>query len=148
MATRSTVPTARATLLAALQAKPALAQIQVAYQHPGDAREADSIYLGEVRRDSSIPTLRAGRKTREERFTIDVWVDCAGDGPTAQTASERAWGYVGELEDILADDPSLGLTAPFRVVGTSGDENLFFDEARRGFGSLIRVGVECETRLT
>lgn len=148
MASRSTAPTFRSALLAALQAKPALAQVQVTYSHPGDTREDESIYLGEIRGDSNVATLRAGRKHREERYTLDVWIDVDAVGPDAQTASERAWALYGELEDILADDPTVGLTAPFRAVLGDYTETLMFDESRRGWGSLLRTGVDCENRLT
>lgn len=148
MATRSTSPTFRAALLAALQARPALAQVQVSYSHPGDAREDESVYLGEIRGSSEIPTVRTSRKKREERYTLDVWIDVDAVGPDAQTASERAWTLFGELEDILADDPTVGLTAPFWAVLGDFTETLMFDESRRGWGSLLRAGVDVEARLT
>lgn len=148
MASRSTAPTFRAALLAALQAKPALAQVQTGYSHPGDAREDESIYLGEIRGSSGVPVIRASRKKREERYTLDVWFDVDAVGPDAQTASERAWALFGELEDILADDPTVGLGAPFWAVVGDYTETLMFDESRRGWGSLLRAGIDCEARLT
>lgn len=148
MATTSTAPTFRAALLAALQARPALAQVTTLYSHPLDAIEVEAIYLGECRGDSNIPVLRASRKKREERYTLDVWFDIAAVGPDAQTASERAWVLFGELEDLLADDPSVGLPAPFRAVLGDFTETLMADESRRGWGVLLRAGVDCETRLT
>lgn len=144
----SSAPTFRAALLAALQARPALAQVQVAYSHPGDTVDHEAIYLGELRGDSNIPVIRAARKKREERYALDVWFDVAAVGPDAQTASERAWALFGELEDLLAEDPTVGLPAPFRAVLGDFTETLMFDESRRGWGSLLRAGVECETRLT
>lgn len=148
MATRSTAPTFRAALLAALQARPALAAVQVTYSHPGATLDTDSVYFGETRGSMDVPVIRGGRKKREERYTLDVWFDVAAVGPDAQTASERAWSLFGELEDVLADDPSVGLEAPFRAVLGDFTETLMLDEARQGWGSLLRAGVDCETRLT
>lgn len=148
MATTSTAPTFRAALLAALQARAALAAVPTFYSHPLDTIEHEAIYLGEVRGDSNIPVLRASRKKREERYTLDVWFDVAAVGPDAQTASERAWALFGELEDVLAEDPTVGLPAPFRAVLGDFTETLVVDESRRGWGSLLRAGVDCETRLT
>lgn len=147
MATHSTAPTFRASLLLAIQARPALSAVQTTYSHPGGSRENECIYLGEVRGTSQIPVMRAARKKREERYTLDVWIDVDAVGPDAQTASERAWALYGELEDILADDPTLGLEAPFRAVLSDYTETLMFDEARRGWGSLLRAGIDCEMRL-
>jgi hypothetical protein len=148
VATRSTAPAFRTALLAALQAKPALAQVQTGYSHPGDTREDESIYLGEVRGSSEIPVIRAARKARQERYTLDVWFDVDAVGPDAETASERVWELYGELEDILADDPSVGLPAPFWAALGDFTETLMFDESRRGWGSLLRAGVDVEARLT
>lgn len=147
MATRSTAPTFRAALLAALQARAALAQVQTGYSHPGASREDETIYLGELRGTSQIPTIRTGRKARQERYTLDVWFDVDAVGPDAQTASERAWSLYGELEDVLAADPSVGLAQPFWAVIGDFTETLMFDESRRGWGSLLRVGVDVEARL-
>lgn len=125
-----------------------MAATQTTYSHPGDARENESIYLGEVRGSSEIPTVRAGRKARQERYTLDVWIDLDAVGPDADTASARAWALFGELEDILADDPTVGLGAPFWATLGDYSETLMYDESRRGWGSLLRAGVDCEARLT
>ena len=148
MATRSTVPTVRAALVALLSARPALANVQVSYSHPGDALEHESIFLGDMRATAELATVRAGRRTRNESYTIDVWVEVNSDGPTAQTCEERAWTLLGELEDQLADDATLGLTQPFWAVLAEAEESVYFDDAKRGFVARIRAGVRCEARLT
>jgi hypothetical protein len=148
MATRSTVPIVRAALFTALAARPALVGVQVAYSHPGQAVEAEAVYLGAARGSDDVPVVRAGRKKRQESYTLDVFFDVVADGPTGQEASERAWTLFGELEDLLADDPSLGLPQPFWAVLGEWTETLFFDDARQGFGSLLRAGVQIEARLT
>lgn len=148
MASRSTVPTVRTTLITALAARPALAGVQVVRAHPGQAIEPEAVYLGAARGSDEIPVIRAGRKKRHESYTLDVFFDVVADGPDDQEASERAWTLFGELEDLLADDPSLGLTQPFWAVVGEWTEALFFDDARQGFGSLLRAAVKIESRLT
>lgn len=148
MASRSTVPTVRSALLVALGARAALAAVQVSYSHPGQAIEPESVYLGAARGSDEIPVIRAGRKKRQESYTLDVFFDVVADGPTGQEASERAWTLFGELEDLLADDPSLGQPAPLWAVLGDWSETLFFDDARQGFGSLLRAAVQIEARLT
>lgn len=55
-----------------------------------------------------IPAMRAGRKTRDDRFTIDVWtvayVEGAADGATAAAAAEV---LAGAVESAIADDVKL-----------------------------------------
>lgn len=148
MATHSTVPTVRAALVSALSARPALAAVQVAYSHPGQAIETESVYLGAARGSHTVPVVRAGRKKRQESYVLDVFFDVVADGPTGQEASERAWTLAGELEDLLADDPSLGQPPPFWAVLGDWTETPFFDDARQGFGVLLRAAVQIEARLT
>ena len=147
-ATRSTVPTVRAALVALLAARPALAGVQVEYTHPLEAIEDEAIFLGDSRGTAEIATIRAARKSRQESYTIDVWVEVNRDGPTAQDASERAWTLAGEVGDMLADDPSLGLTQPFWAVLEESDQGVYVDDARRGYVSRVRLGIHCEARLT
>lgn len=147
MATRSTVPAVRAALVALLQARPGLAGVQVGYSHPGDALERESMFLGGTRGRHDPANLRAGRKHRDEAYTLDVWVDVSADGPTAQPASERAWALIGELEDVLADDPSLGLGQPLWAVLGECDDGHDFDEETRGWKARIRAGVDIKARL-
>lgn len=148
MATVSTIPTVRAQLVALLAARPGLAGVQVEYTHPGQELEGETIFLGDSRSAIALATVRAGRRTRQESYTLDVWVEVNGDGPTAQTASERAWTLVGEIEGQLADDASLGLSQPFWAHVAEADQSVYVDDAKRGYVSRIRVGINCEARLT
>lgn len=148
MAASSTVPTVRAALVATLSARPGLADVQVDYTHPGEALEGSAIFLGDSRGTSGIPTIRAARKARQEAYTIDVWVEANSDGPTGQDASEASWGLVGEIDSMLADDPSLGLGQPFWAVLAEHEQSIYFDDTKRGYVSRIRVGINCEARLT
>lgn len=148
MAVHSTVPTVRAAIVALLAARAGLAGVQVGQSHPGEALEGETVFLGDSRGTSGIATIRAARKARQEAYTVDVWVEVNRDGPTAQTASERAWALVGEIDDMLADDPSLGLTQPFWAVLAEHEQSVYFDDSTRGYVSRIRVGINCEARLT
>lgn len=148
MATTSTVPTVRAQLVALLSARPALADVQIGYTHPGDALEHESMFLGDSRATVELATIRAGRRTRQESYVLDVWIEVNSDGPTAQPATERAYTLLGELEGQLADDASLGLSQPFWAHLAEVDNSNYFDDTKRGFVSRIRAGIQCEARLT
>lgn len=148
MATHSTVPTVRAQLITLLTARAGLAGVTIEQCHPLEAIDDEAIYLGQSRTTSDIPTIRAGRKARQEQYTLDVWVEVVRDGPTAQSASERSWALVGEIEDMLADDPSLGLSQPFWAVLAEADQDAWVEDSRRGYVSRVRVGIQCEARLT
>lgn len=146
MATTSTVPAARAALVSLLAA--ALPTTQVAYSHPGEAAENNTVFLGDATVRHELATMRAGRRTRDESWSIDVWVLATADGPDAQTASEQAWTLVAAVENTLANDASAGLGQPFWVAVGDATERLTFDEQRRGWESAIRLTVEGRARLT
>ena len=145
MAATSTAPAVKAALLAALVS--ALPGVQVVYSHPGDALEPDSLYLGDVRGTSEVPTSRAGRLARHERYTVDVWISVVRDGTTAEAAEARAFVLLAELEDVLADSVTLSQPIVAAVLG-EWDASLAFDDARHGWSALLRVGVDVNARLS
>lgn len=142
----STVPAVKAQLVALLTA--ALPTVDVTYSHPGDAIQPESVYLGGVRGSHDYPVVRAGRKPRQETYTIDVWIEALRDGTTSQEAEERAWVLFGELEDAIADDPTLGLAIVGWARVADWDDFLAWDLQRQGWSARIRAGVTIEARLT
>lgn len=119
MSTRSTVPTVKqrlATLLADACTVP------VTYAWPGKSTAPEAVFLGphpetaDVRldRSSQVPTIKAGRKQRQEEYTVRITVwsfrgDLTSDG--AQECEQRAFDIANDIEDAVADDPRLGLAA-------------------------------------
>lgn len=95
-------------------------QVQVAYAWPGASTRDESVFLGrhpetaDIRLDatSDIPTLKAGRKQRQENYDVEftVWVFRPDLHPDdAKICHVRAFEILDDLEDELADDPQLGL---------------------------------------
>lgn len=118
MATASTLPTVKTRLVTRLAARDALAGVQVAYAWPGVETEGETIFLDppdvEHVTTSEIPTMKAGRKAREESYTVVVTIQVF-DGTVgvddAATVEARAFALLAELDGELADDPNLGLSA-------------------------------------
>jgi hypothetical protein len=148
VATRSTVPTVKAALVALLDARAGLVGVQLAYSHPGAAIEPEAVYLGGVRGTNVYPVMRAGRKPRDETYTVDVWFEAVRDGTSSQEAEERVWALYGELEDTVADDPTLGLSFVGWARISDWDDMLAFDLKRQGWSARIRAGLEINARLT
>lgn len=148
MATHSTVPTVKARLVTLLTA--ALPTTQVWYSHPGDAVETSAVYLGAVRGSDTIPVMNGpARKKRDETYTIDVWLEAQRSGASSQEAEEAAWVLFGELEDVLADDPGLGIPTVVSWAMLEGwDDFLAFDLNSGGWSARIRAGVTVKARLT
>lgn len=117
MATTSTVPAVKAKLVELIDAA---LDVPVTYAWPGPETAAECVFLGphpqtaDIRLDldSEIPTLKAGRKQRQESYRVRVTVWSFRPELTVADAAEcelRAFEMAGEIEDVLADDPRLGL---------------------------------------
>lgn len=142
MPTVSTAPVVKTRLLELLTA--AATGVQVGRHHPGDALEPESIFTGRVRGNSEIPVARAGRKKREEEYTIEVWFVVA-HATTQLDAELRAFELLGLLEDLLANDPTLGQDPTTRATLDGWETETSFDAGTGGHQTLLRadVGVAC-----
>lgn len=106
----STAPTVRAALIAALAARPGLAGVAVTYLWQGDADTQEAIYLGKTIITNNWVTLRSGRKTREETQRIELHIRSLKPTDWGPVAETRAFAMIAEVEDLVADDPAIGLS--------------------------------------
>ena len=156
MATTSTVPTVKARLVAVLGDRLA---VPVTWAWPGPETESECVFLGphpqlaDVRLDlsSDIPTIKAGRKHRQEGYVVRVTVWSFRPELTAVDAQEcetRAFELAAEVEDALADDPRLGLspaTIQSAEVETLASTLFPF---RAGWACELAIDVRVRARLT
>lgn len=142
MPTTSTAPVVKTRLLELLAA--AATGVQVERHHPGDALAHEAIFTGRVRGTSSIPVAKAGRKKREEEYTIEVWFVVA-HATTELDAELRAFELLGLLEDALANDPTLAQDATTRATLDGWETETGVDPGTGGYQTLLRadVGVAC-----
>ena len=112
MATTTTVPAFLAALETALAA--ALPEVQVSGAWPGPEITAnESVFISDEVSDwdVEIPTMKAGRKHRQETYTVTVeaWVAMPGElrAASATTARARAIALIDEIDEFLAETPTL-----------------------------------------
>jgi hypothetical protein len=150
MASRSTLPTVRAQLVSLLGARAGLAGVMVTPCYPGDTDRTEAVYLGEARGHDVIPVSRAGRAKRQEDYQVDVWISVTVAGPDGAVAETRAFALFGELEDALADDPTIGLGGAGFISATLADwdERLALDPLRSGWACIVRAAVDIKARLS
>lgn len=106
MATTSTVPTFLSELQVMLAASPVLADVQVTLGIPGDTIERKCLWIGGTDGQFSIPTMKAGRKYRDEEYEVKVYIDVILPGGTQTEAVTTAYSYLAVIENILADNPA------------------------------------------
>src|ERR1051325_1589894 len=105
MALDSTVPAVKAALVSLISAQ--LTNVQVSYGRPADSKLArECVYIAEATGEHSIPVFKAGRKPREERYSIEVVVAVIKARGTITTAEARAFTLLAAVEDVVADDPT------------------------------------------
>ena len=129
------------------------ALVQVSYGFPQERVEDRAIWLGSVTGTSEIANMKAGRKSRDDAFDIDVWVwaNQPADG-TGVDADEACIDLYATVENVLADSPTLNLEGAaltgllHAVVSTVEGPTVFPTD--EGHASQMRVVVSCKTRLT
>lgn len=155
MATTSTIPTVKSKIIETLRARSALEDVHVTYAWNGPEMEAESIYLdppdAPQTGQSRIPTLKAGRKARQETFTITVvvQVDQPDEDANGGAATEaRAYTLMAEVENMLADDPGIAAVVGSTGVFTFNDHTRVLTPLDKGWRCRLEQSVTCEVRLS
>lgn len=137
--------------------------VQVSYWWPAGNTDADCVYLGRRpdlgvnpsgRIESRIPTIKAGRKQRQESYTVEVTVQTVRNDLTAgeaETAEAWAFSILDKIDDLLADDSQIGMSSiqwarlgDVEIVGGGPIPN----PEGAGFLVLLLVSIAVEARLT
>lgn len=112
---------------------------------------ADQVFIGGVDGTSEIPTMKAGRKQRNEDYDIDVVFRAANTGGTStggRDAKERCISYFAALDDILADDTTVNsLDILWAVLSTFEMRDVPLPNDS-GWGTEIVATVTVSARLT
>jgi hypothetical protein len=146
VAVHSTVPTAKAALVTLIGAQ--LTGVQVTYGRPADSQlERECVWVGDVTGQQRVPTMMAGRKHRQEDYSVEVVCWVADTRGLVSAAEARCFELLGEVEDVVADDPTLGLATNVGFFqATAGT----FDTASDLIGgpaAVIRLAIDCSARL-
>lgn len=143
MATTSTIPAFKSALVTALQTA-VTSSVPVDYGHPGDMIEKTAIWVGRVSFNYEIPTMKAGRKARDESYSFPVFIDVLGLGERIEEVELAAFGYMAELEDILADNPGGIASVNYAYLGDGTSISEIYPD---GAYCRIEVNVKVDTRL-
>lgn len=147
MSTTSTIPAVCEALVAKLAA--AIPTAQVEWARPQDTliQNRRLVYIGDVDGDSRIANAKAGRKERDESYTVDVlFVAMPPRGTRAQAALDVLEMYEA-LENLVADDPSLGDLAGVWQVTVDG-YSLRPTPTTEAAAAVLATTVSVRARLT
>lgn len=116
MATNSVRGPFKTKLIALLQGKEAVNGVQISYGFPGDKLEQDAVYTATCIGRVEITLMQGGRKQRDDNFDLTVVVLTGQHGLTPEQGEARAAVLLSAIEDVFADDPTLGLSGDGGVV--------------------------------
>ena len=119
-------------------------QVEISTEVANLGREV--VLLGQVRGEQEYTSI--GARTRDEDYTIDLWVIIRWPGDTGLEALARAWQVWAEVESLLSSAPHITLGQASGVlwnelktpVGTPTNEDA-------GAGYVIRSGVKVRSRI-
>lgn len=155
MATTSTIPAVKTALVSLLDAK---LDVAVFYAWPGPNTPNECVFMGRypdqpnedrIEASSEVANVTAGRKQRDETYSapVTIWSfrpDLSSDG--AKAAEARAFVLLEALEDVLADDPTLGGIDGLRWARL-GDFTASLHPFEKGRVAELIANVDVQARL-
>lgn len=137
-----TVPAAKDALLAALLARPGLADVQVSWAHPGaDLIKREAVYFGDTEYETSAKSL--GNRERHEEYTIEVVVSVHQSGNDPRGVEIRCWEILNEIEDELRANDDLGESVRIAEF-TAAPVRLYVGARERIAESVVQVSVSAD----
>lgn len=108
----------------------------------------DTVIVGDqIEGVHTFHALRAGRKPREEQYKQRIWFRVIRSGPLSTAATEAAYDQLAVLENMIAEDPKIGLNEPTLVMNVETFQcNTVSDT--NGWLATIRADVKVTVRLT
>jgi hypothetical protein len=96
--------------------------------------------------EEAIATMRTAPHVHWERYDVPVHVDVLQEGNDPQTAETRMWTLVGEIEDAVRVNTSLGLSIAVVNTAVVTDKRPFEYESDMGRAFHCRVAVSVAAR--
>lgn len=142
--TTSSIPSVKATLVSRLQARAGLAGVQVAYGWPKGAIQKELVLVGGTKGAQAWGPF--GKRSKDEEYDLQVAVSVVFADGVQQAATERAFVIVGEIEQELRNDPTVGGIVRLAAVegNFSLDENVLGGLEREAF---VEFSVHVDARI-
>lgn len=115
----------------------------------GKLLERSTVWIQRTTGETTFPFAMAGRKDRDDEFTVHLVFTAVHPGDSEEDAEARVLAYVNVLEDLIADDPSLGgLDGVIHATYSMGDGPDTYPAGDEGFGAMQMVDVNVKSRLS
>jgi hypothetical protein len=148
MITTSTAPAFKAALLAAMQGDANLLSVQVLNTYPGSLLRDTATYFGTTKADVTTPVIAsASRIKRHEAYTMELHIDVANGVSDESSAEDVAFGILGEVDTLLANNATMSQSVIVAYVKTWNNRP-YFDDARQGWAVLLTAEIYVQARLS
>lgn len=144
MATTSVVLTVVQAIVALLQADPDLAGVDVRDARPAQQKR-ETIYFYGASATHEYPVRRAGRQPRDETCELRFAIDARAPGQSPTAAYARALALYGNVEDAIANDPTLGGVVSW---ATASGFDLGDEPGGEGWDGVLLARIAYTARLT
>lgn len=153
--TTSSVPTVKQTLLTLLAADTDLTSVALHYAWVGPQAAAEEILLAtdpdagtpDVTGRHDVPTM-GGRVARDERYALPLTIrvfDPDAEPQNMAAVEARAFTILAQVENLLADNPNLGVDGVLRAQ--AGDWSSTLTPFQGGWACQIVFNIEVHARL-
>lgn len=145
----ATIAALRTLVETAVDAAEGDSDVAVYFGRPDREAARDSISVGvNLEGTLEVDEMSAGRKRRIDAFTFDVVIFAAVPGRTYQEACTRAEALFAHVEDVTANDPTLGNLGGLLWCVTQGAySGPVGDPTEEGFLAVVVATCDCEARL-
>lgn len=109
----STAIAAKQAIILALKGRPEMDAAGISYADPGDKAHKDQLFFRRTRAANQEATAFGG--VRQESYILELTIDVLSK-KSAEQAEEQAFLYFAEVEDVLANNPSLGVEGVLTAV--------------------------------
>lgn len=142
----STIPAAKAALLALIDARPGLDGVHVAWGIPAELpQELERVFVGDAV-EVSREWVSLGAYKLDEEYTLQVHVETFAAGNDQATTEQRLWTLIAEVEAAVRDSvPKLTLNGTVRVARPDAvdTQTLPTDD---GWAASATLRIVCEAR--
>lgn len=110
----------------------------------------DYVIIGDILEGSHLyATMRAGRKNREEKYLQRLKIKTTRQGSESTDSRLAAFNIFNEIEDLIADDPNIGLTSipTLRLEITNWEVNTVRELELQGWTVTMTIDILVQARL-
>jgi hypothetical protein len=144
----SIMVTFKQDLLATISAMPGMAGVKVSFGDPGENALKENVWFGRIYDNDHDPVaLKAGRRRREENFTLEIYVEVGGTRLTPERCETRALELGLLIEEYLADNPKLDGNVDGLLFAVVSGMELFTSQTTDGPYTRHTVSVDVKARL-